>query len=325
MTSDLLDHRDRARGALLGAACGDALGAPFEGMPRVQRDQVERWAGSSEQLRFTDDTAMMIVLASHLGRNGPRLEQAELALEFAHAWQAEPDRGYGGGPPRIFRAVLDGQDWQTAARTVYGDEGSFGNGGAMRVAPVGLVDGDLGQAVSMARRQAVITHAHPVGQDGAALQGAAVALAVRSAGAALDVPAFLRLLRPHLSTPVLAERLDKVDDVLRRPMSPTEVAAHLGNDVTAPGSVPTALATFLRHPDDPAAAMLAAVEAGGDADTVAAMTGALSGARCGVAAIPARWRQRLERSSELTELADRITQRCKTGRLDREGDEGASP
>lgn len=324
MTSDLPDVRDRARGALLGAACGDALGAPFEGRPRVQRHQVEQWAGSSAKLEFTDDTAMMIVLVSHLGRNGLRLRQADLALEFAEAWQAEPDRGYGGGPPRIFRAVLNGEDWEVAARTVYGEEGSFGNGGAMRVAPVGLVGGDLSRVSSLAREQAAVTHAHPVGQDGAALQAAAVALALRSAGSALEVPGVLELLLSHVSTPLLAERLDQVHDVLRRAMSPAEVAARLGNDVTAPGSVPTALAMFLRHPDDPAAALLAAVEAGGDADTIAAMTGALSGARCGAASIPAGWRQRLEGGGHLVELADQLMQGVVDGPLDRGVDEGAS-
>lgn len=250
----------------------------------------------------------MIVLAEHLCRNDLQLTDSDLAIQFAEAWRTEPDRGYGAGPPRIFRAVLGGEDFHVVARAAFGEQGSFGNGGAMRVAPVGLLPGDPDHLAAVARRQAAITHAHPLGQQGAALLAVAVATAVRSAGAPLDAEAFLTQLEPHAGAPELRDALRAARSTLGEQATPRDLAALLGHDITAVGSVPTAIAVFLHHPDQVRDAVLAAIEAGGDTDTIAAMTGALAGARCGSAAVPASWRQRLERSGHLVALADQITE-----------------
>lgn len=67
---------------------------------------------------------------------------------------------------------------------------------------------------------------------------------------------------------------------------PREIAARLGSDVTALGSVPTAVALFLRSPDDLETALVSAVQTGGDTDTIASMVGAIAGARVGLTARP---------------------------------------
>jgi len=138
LTDEPSTPKHAARGALLGAACGDAMGAPFEGSRAVSRILVENWMTSARAMRYTDDTALTLVLARHLITSGGMIEEDRLARDFAEEWQSEPDRGYGAGPPRIFRAVLSGENWGSVARSAFQGTGSWGNGGAMRVAPVAL-------------------------------------------------------------------------------------------------------------------------------------------------------------------------------------------
>lgn len=80
-----------------------------------------------------------------------------------------------------------------------------------------------------------------------------------------------------------------------------------GNDVTALGSVPTALLAFLVNRDDPAATIRYAIRAGGDTDTIAAMAGALAGARHGASALPHAWIQRLEIAERIRAVALRLS------------------
>jgi len=65
----------RVRGALLGLACGDALGAPFEGQPSVPAGDVAAWAAAAGRLRVTDDTVLALVLAEHLAARAARVDQ----------------------------------------------------------------------------------------------------------------------------------------------------------------------------------------------------------------------------------------------------------
>lgn len=294
-----------ARGCLLGAACGDALGAPFEGSVRVPARVVRAWAQSSEPFRFTDDTAMTVVLARHLVATRGDVHEDLLVHEFARAWKEEPHRGYGTGPPQIFRAVLAGQEWSAVARDSFGGTGSWGNGGAMRVAPVALLPSSLNTRTALARRQAGITHAHPLAQDGAALQCAAVAEAAATSGEALELAEFLARLDGQLLTPEFRRSLHVVGEVVHAG-SAAGIASALGTDISALGSVPGAIALFLRWPDDAEKAMATAVEVGGDTDTVASMVGALAGARVGDTGLPTGWVDRLEDADELAAVADAL-------------------
>jgi poly(ADP-ribose) glycohydrolase ARH3 len=129
-----MPRRERARGVLLGLALGDALGAPFEGRSRVDREQVEAWRDAREPLRWTDDTHMALTLAHHLLDDPELADPDALGAAFARAHADEPWRGYGSGPPQVFALVEQGLSFEQAARTLFGGSGSFGNGAAMRVA-----------------------------------------------------------------------------------------------------------------------------------------------------------------------------------------------
>ncbi len=306
------DLQVRIAGSLLGLACGDGLGGPFEGSGDIDAHRVLEWAAADRALSYSDDTAMACVLARHLAENRGRIVDDELVVEFARAWRTEPDRGYGAGPPEIFRVALDGGDWRSVVRQMFGGGGSLGNGGAMRVAPVALTPWPLPDRVELARQQAAVTHAHPQAIDGAALLCAAIGTALEERDP-IDPSRFLRTVAGHVHMPGFRDRMQIVLAVVNQRMEPGHVGWSLGNDVTALGSVPTALALFLLNPDDPWAAITGAVQAGGDTDTIAAMTGALAGARCGADVLPASWLARLEAGPRIRRLAYQLASLHQSG------------
>lgn len=149
---------DRTVGSMLGLSLADALGARYEG---GALGAVVWWAlggMGSGGLRWTDDTQMALGLARSLVARGG-LDPDHLAA----TWAADADwtRGYGGGARKMLARIRGGEDWRAANRAVFPD-GSFGNGAAMRIAPLALWFGADGPAlVDAARLASSITHAHP--------------------------------------------------------------------------------------------------------------------------------------------------------------------
>jgi poly(ADP-ribose) glycohydrolase ARH3 len=297
---------DRFRGAMIGVAIGDALGAPFEGAPPSDASRFSGWEnGVPHPLRYTDDTHMTLGVARALVECAGRLDCARMAEIFANEYTREPWRGYGSGPPRVFELIQRGVAWTEAGAALFGGRGSFGNGAAMRSAPIGLLHfRRLHRADEVARTAARITHTHELGIDGAAIIACAVGLLVRaSASGSLQKSLFLREILRHARTREFHEALETVQHL--GPGAPMQQAiAILGNGVEAHRSVPIALHTFLRHRDSFAASILHAVSLGGDADTIASMTGALAGALHGASAIPPAWIEAVEGRDELIHLAD---------------------
>jgi len=305
-----LELRLKARGALLGAACGDALGAPFEGMPDSFRGDVRVLFDSSSMLRYTDDTAMTIALAESLIEAGD-LEEDHLAATFARHWRAEPWRGYGRGAFDLLQSLAAGASWRTLATAQFGGQGSWGNGAAMRVAPVALfAAGDVPLTLELARRSARVTHAHPLGVDGAALQAGAIALALGTpADEPLNPRTFPARLRLFTREALMTDQLARLADLAADEPEPSVVAERLGNGVDALSAVPAAIASALLAGergtgDAMTGAIRFAISLGGDTDTIASMAGAIVGAHLGAESIPQAWVRRLERAYRLIQLAD---------------------
>jgi poly(ADP-ribose) glycohydrolase ARH3 len=283
-----LDERtmERARGALLGTFVGDALGMPYEGaragaVPR-ELEMVEARLGLGT---YTDDTQMMIALAESLLRCDV-VDPDDLARAFRAHY--DPRRGYGAGTSRVLELWETGAGVDAAARQVFAGEGSLGNGAAMRVAPVAVrFFDDSVLLATQAARSARLTHAHPVGVDGAVVQAAAVA-------AALDDEPPLDAAIAAARTGELRDRLLTLKNSTASTISPEilgEPARRIGS--SAPRSVPVAVVAAARAESFEEAVTLA-IRCGGDTDTVGAMAGAIAGARFGVSAIPARWLDALE-------------------------------
>ncbi len=302
----MLELQDRFRGTLLGVAIGDALGAPFEGqlpgdwptLLQRQQELVPR--------RYTDDTHMTIGMAESLTARGG-FDGADMVTVWARHFAEEPWRGYGAGPPQIFRLIAQGMAWDQAGHTLFGGAGSLGNGAAMRVAPAALLAfTDLEKVAHLARQTSMITHTHALGVEGAVLQAVTLAFLLQHPpGTALDVSALLTMLRTVAREPEYREKIDRIEALLPSG-TPAEVIDQLGHGIAALESVPTAIYAFLRHRESFASVVIYAISLGGDADTIAAMAGALAGAYLGVTAIPAHWREQVEGAAYLQELADRL-------------------
>ncbi len=281
---------DRFLGCVLGQAVGDSLGAPFEGMPADNLywgygsiDDILKNAGG-HTLHYTDDTQMMIGVAETLVDYGRIVEDA---LCSAFAGNYDPKRGYGQGARRVLEAMATGGDWRTLTQTLF-PGGSFGNGAAMRVAPIGLLLGDdLDEVVEQARLSALPTHVHPLGIEGAQLLALAVALAARASP--FDKKAFYRELIRRARSEEFRWQLKTAAKLSSR-----HTLSFLGNGLAAHRSVVTAVVCFTVAPHSYEDAIGRAIGMGDDTDTLAAMAGALSGAHLGLAALPAHLLEKLE-------------------------------
>jgi poly(ADP-ribose) glycohydrolase ARH3 len=332
--------RDKFRGCLLGAAVGDVVGAAVEAESAayiaktfqsvdeiLASETVEEFTGPPWRVgRFTDDTQMMISVSEWLLAGEADAPQRLLA-RFADAY--EPGRRYGPGTAGILRLFgAHRENWRELATAMF-PEGSQGNGSAMRVAPVGLAYfRDVNRAAAVARESSRPTHSHPLAYQGASLQAVAVALATAAYGR-IDHSAFLRPLRKVVGyfsdlmqdTTKFATALDAIEQGLARGATCAEMSEILGTGVTAQEAVPMALYCFLRHVDSYPMVIHHAVFIGGDADTIACMAGALSGAYLGAEAIPTDWlgaiREEKWSAQAIAGLAERLWEKF--------GRDGAAP
>ncbi len=301
------EKRSKFLGSLIGTAVGDALGASLEGWQMVHRDEVQALGRGESLLRYTDDTHMAIGVAQSLIEKGG-FDGEHMTKTFIKNYDLEPYRGYGPGPPRIFRMIKGGEPWHGAAEKLYGG-GSYGNGSAMRIAPIGVFyHDDPAQLKEVARRSSSITHAHELGKQGAALQAYAVALATNEdPSSPFERDDFLRKLEDFIEHQVYREKLSRIRELIGEG-DRVKVVRALGNGIEAFNSVPTAIYSFLSHPQSFEQAVLYAISLGGDTDTIAAMTGAICGAYLGIEAIPETWKQRLENREYIEELAEKLWQ-----------------
>lgn len=319
---------------------GDALGLPVEGWDCLRmNEQLDRFPllsrGEQElttavlglitggtvspgEARYSDDTQMAIGIAQCLIEDG-RVLPERLAQCFATNFQ--PWRGYGPGAYGVLDALQRGRPWDEPARQVFGGRGSFGNGAAMRVGPLGAFfwDADVETIREQARLSSLPTHTHPHGIEGAVVVALAVAGALRQAisGAeALDVADLLAFIRSGVTEPVYHAKLDQVEALLAAEPEREVVAARLGTDLTATLSVPAALFTFLSRWDSLPDCLLYAVRLGGDTDTIAAMAGAMAGAFHGLSAIPPHWLAALENGPQGRDFALALAGQLYTARME---------
>ena len=287
----------RARLSLEGLSVGDALGEQFFDawirdsclIKRIVPDGPWRW---------TDDTAMALGVVDVLEQHD-RIDQDALALNFAQRYMDEPNRGYGPAQHDLLRDIHRGHSWQEKTRDLFNGAGSFGNGGAMRAAPVGAYFADdMSQVVQQARLSAEVTHAHPDGQAGA------IAVAVAAAwawnwGQSGRAARRTDLMRTALDlTPQGATRRG-IELALTFPLEEWEFnvanAVGDGSDVTSADTVPFCLWVAARHLDSYPEAIWTAIRVHGDIDTTCAIIGGIVAMSHGETGIPAEWRNSRER------------------------------
>jgi poly(ADP-ribose) glycohydrolase ARH3 len=301
----MADLRGKYLGGMIGSALGDAIGelAFFHPHKETLCAHLEKL----ETYRYTDDTAMSIGIAESVVKTGC-LDEQDLGETFRANFKCEPWRGYAPGPPTVFSMVEElGIAYAEAAQRLFGGSGSFGNGSAMRVVPVGLVFHDSPDLYEMARVSAVVTHAHPLGIDGAAVQSKAVALAVQhDPEDTFPYDEFVQDLLGLVRTPQMREKIREVVDLISSCVDPSVAAQRLGRTVAVHESLPFALYSFLRYPKSFEDCLFCAILNGGDRDTLGAMACAISGAYLGIKAIPKFWIDKLENRKYIEALASRL-------------------
>ena len=292
---------------MVGSGLGDAIG---ELAFRYREKQTLRaLVDRIEKLVYTDDTAMAIGLAeSILQKKG--IDQQHLGDIFSRNFYREPWRGYASGPPTIFSIVSHtGVSYVEAARSLFGGVGSLGNGAAMRIVPVGLFFHNSENLYEMAGDSAEVTHAHPVGKDGAAVQAWAIAQAVKiDPETEFPLEKFIKGLIAFARTPEIREKMKLVQTLINEDAFPKSAADRLGRSVAVDESMPFALYSFLRYQKSFEDCLFCSILNGGDRDTLGAMACAISGAYLGIEAIPRSWRNKLETRIVIENLASSLAE-----------------
>jgi ADP-ribosylglycohydrolase len=171
-----MDALDRAWLSLDSLSVGDAFGERFFGPLHEVRERISRRDLPDAPWIYTDDTEMALSIVEMLRERGS-IGQDLLAKRFANRMQF--NRGYGQGAYAVLCGVKDGLNWHHLTQIGFRGMGSFGNGAAMRVAPLGgfFADRPLNIIRDQARLSAEVTHAHVEGVAGAIAVAVAAALA----------------------------------------------------------------------------------------------------------------------------------------------------
>lgn len=317
---------DRATGALVGLALGDALGMPTQ---LLTRDEVVARYGPV-LTRFhaaapdhpvcaglaagtvTDDTEQAMLLARLLIEGGGRVDPIAWAAALGE-WEAVMvARGSADLLGPSTRAALAA----VAAGVPPADAGRTGttNGAAMRIAAVGVAvdvtDGKSGVARLVERVTEVsqVTHGTDVALAGAVAVAAAVSRGVAGGdvGAAIDAAVSVAPQGAHRGHPTGSQPLAGLIEAARDQAAgldgaavATLVADRIGTSLQTAESVPAAFAVLAACPEDPWLACRVAASVGGDSDTIAAMVGAVAGACHGVGAFPRTARDLVEQRNHL--------------------------
>ncbi|MER5488097.1 ADP-ribosylglycohydrolase family protein [Streptomyces sp. NPDC002812] len=281
-----------ARASLDGLVMGDAFGDSWF---TLSGEDVEgQWA--ARRLRptpwqWTDDSAMAFVLFAHLAAGGEVRPDA-LAREFAAEYARDSGRKYGASMHEVLGRIGAGESPRDVTSEQFGGQGSYGNGAAMRVAPLGAwFRGDPKEAAGQARLSALATHAHPEAVAGAVAVAVAAALAAASAGHDAPVRAeFLREVAAYVPGSEVGSGLRAAADFpAGTPVGRAASVLGSGWRISAPDTVPFALWSAAGHLDDLTEALWQTVGGWGDRDTTCAIAGGVVAARTGTGSVPADW------------------------------------
>lgn len=286
-----MTHLSKARQSLEGLSVGDAFGELFFSISPRTTSPSDLPPG---EWRWTDDTCMAVSIVEVLEEHG-YIEQDALAQAFARRYEEDPYRGYGRGAAALLGRVAAGADWRSVAPSLF-DGGSYGNGAAMRVAPVGgFFHDDLQRAAQEAQRSAVVTHAHPEGQAGAIAVAVAAALAARNPHpSGRD---FLERVLEFVPQGLTRDRLRLALDIPPGALRQAAQALGTGYEISAQDTVPFCLWSAAHHLDDYEQALWWTVRGQGDVDTTCAIVGGIVALSAGN--IPPQWLERREPLSSL--------------------------
>jgi ADP-ribosylglycohydrolase len=314
-------ERERVRGAIMGHAIGDALGAPVEFLTRPEilatrgREGLtgfEPWDAGGTRLpagSYTDDTQMMIATAVGLLRGLQRARRTgyDDTVALVHdryiEWLGMQDiPTQSRRPGATCLSALRGGTVGTVDDPLNESKGS---GGIMRITPVGLALGPE-RAFELGCEIAALTHGHPSGYLAAGFLSEVLARLVRGQALAPAVAETRQLLLGWDDYDEVLEKVDLAVELFIADADLDDGLALLGEGWVADEALGIALFSALNFPDDFDAGVLASVNITGDSDTTGCVTGALLGALLGLRAIPGEWVDGVEDAALLLDVADAI-------------------
>ncbi|MGW2303843.1 ADP-ribosylglycohydrolase family protein [Streptomyces sp. NPDC001809] len=278
----------RAAGAVVGSAVGDALGGPFEFGPQGAFSARFPAPGAGGEMcggggwdpgEATDDTQMAVLVAESLLERGG-LDLPDIFARFQR-WAASEPKDIGLQTEDV---LTNGMPWDLAAAIHFQvNQRAAGNGSLMRASTAAVHFAAAGQEATMdaARRIAALTHGDRAAWEGTAIFHELIRVTFEDTDPLIALPDVLALVHP--------DHRGRYATVLAPDWHPDQATEFNGAVWPCLGSAIWALRTTTSFED----AIRAAIDLGGDTDTVAAVTGGLAGAYYGLDAIPARWTQPL--------------------------------
>lgn len=301
---------------------GDALGMPFEGL-KCDNESLVKWDGktflpsrprptayygSSLNVKagcYTDDGQMSIMVAESLIEN-KKFNPKDLSERYVDWIYTNKARGFGRTTKLAIDNLKSGMHW-----TKSGVEGSFGNGTAMRAAPFGVfyAKKDFSEMYHAVKIDSAITHRSVEAEAGALAVAITTYLVCRKAET--EIPAFLAV---HLPESVVKTQIFKAYDMAAFMKSSqlsnatdAKMLAQLGTGADVRQTVPASLYCFWRF-SNYADAVVAAIRAGRDSDTTAAIVGGMFGGKTRLGDIPLNWVRNVENSAYLRELDTKLSE-----------------
>ncbi len=284
-----MDDRDvrlaRAMKSMDGLSVGDAFGELF-----FRRSPYEtKFEELPARWEWTDDTHMALSIVEILKSHG-HMAQDALAKEFARRYKSDPHRGYAGGAHKLLSYVAKGGDWRNISPKLFGT-GSYGNGSAMRVAPVGgYFHDDLKRAADEAQLSAEVTHAHLEGKAGAI--AVAVAAAIASNRPCPTGKDFLKEILPYMPDCITKDRINLAMQIAPNALTEAMIKLGTGSEVSAQDTVPFCLWSAAHHLENFEEALWWTAKGAGDCDTTCAIVGGI--VALSAPEIPGAWLERRE-------------------------------
>lgn len=246
--------------------------------------------------KWTDDTALALDLVANLRESGV-IEPESLAEAFSQRYLSNPRRGYGGAMHSLLPLLRDG-DWEKWPPRLFNDTGSFGNGAAMRVAPLGAYFADdPALCAEQAALSSRITHSHPEGVAGgiAVAMAACFAARARVSGAEVDL---IGEVLPFVPASEVKFRLEQAQRIENATSEQVADSLGAGQNVSAQDTVPFCLWCANGSLEYYEEALWETVSGLGDRDTTCAIVGGIVAARTGREGIPEQWRHNREELGE---------------------------
>jgi ADP-ribosylglycohydrolase len=323
---------DRAYGALIGGAIGDAMGMPASFMTRSQIEKtygyiddflepekdVQNVHGNLQAAEITDDTMESVIICNVLLEYGEFTAEAfnKAMKDWAIEQKMLESTVIGPSTRRYLTALIEGRD----PRETSGQGNT--NGSAMRAAPIGVkYHYDMAKCVEAAAASSLPSHGSKPAVAAACAVAAAVAGGVNGGystaeilNAAYDAAVFGESKGTEITAPSVSRRIRLierlVDDMGKADIRDIldELTGVFGASMFAYESVPLALGAFYAVNGNGKEGVLAAVNAGDDADTNGAICGNICGAYSGAASFPTEWKERVQKTSclDMRAMAEKL-------------------